>query len=464
MKDAAKGASGQTPAADNQPEKGQVRRPFTVSHQMVIGLAIPMTLAYMTTPLLGVVDTGVVGRLNDAAMIGGLAVGSIIIDLIFTSFNFLRAGTTGLTAQAVGAEDDKEAQAILLRALLVALVAGIAMIVLAPLVLWLGLFFLKPGEAVASATSTYFLWRILATPFSLSNYAILGWLIGLGRATTGLGLQILINGTNIVFSVFLGLYMGWGIAGVAFGTVIGEAAGLVAGALICAKLANPGSRPSRARILTKAAFKRLLGLNIDIMIRSFILVLAFAFITAKGAEFGELTLAANAILMHFFIMAGYFLDGLATAAEQIVGRAIGARYKPAFVDGLKLSAFWSALLALLLTGIYFIFGEQLVGLLTTLENVRSEALFYLPWAALTPLSGALAFQMDGVFIGATWSREMSKMMILSFIIFLLVWWVSHETLGNSAIWLSLHAFLISRGITLSVRLPGNLNRSFILKD
>ena len=433
---------------------------FEITHKSVLQLAIPMTLAYITTPLLGLVDTAVVGRLGVEALIGGLAVGAIIIDLIFTTFNFLRSGTTGLTSQALGAEDEKEKQAILFRALSIAVLSGIAMIVLSPLIIWLGLWFMAPSEAVAEATKTYFIIRMLSAPFALGNYVILGWLLGLGKSYTTLGIQVLLNGTNILFSIYLGLTLEWGIQGVAIATIIGEVLAFFVGCYVCWSKLDHAIRPSRARIMDKASWSRLVNLNADIMLRSFTLLFAFAYFTAQGAGFGDLTLAANAILMHFFLISGYFLDGLATAAEQIVGRSIGAKYKQGFWRGFKLTLLWSAIMAFVCSLVFWLAGPSLIALLTTIQEVRQEALIYLAWAAFIPLSGMLAFQMDGVFIGATWSRDMSIMMVVSLIGYLCVWWLVKDNMANHGLWLALHSFVIFRGLTLSTRLMPKVRQTF----
>lgn len=439
--------------------KTDIQKPFQVTHKMVLALALPMTLAYLTTPLLGLVDTAVVGRLGDAALIGGLAVGAIIIDMLFTTFNFLRSGTTGLTAQAFGKEDEKEKQAVLFRAAIIAVLSGFVMIMLSPLIISLGLYFMAPSERVATATSDYFTIRIFAAPLSLINFVILGWLIGLGRSGLGLILQIVLNGTNIIFSMLLGLHFGFGLEGVAWATVLGEAVAAILGLFLCWQLLDHSIRPSKQRVLDRVALKRFANLNMDIMIRSFALLFAFAFFTSKGAKFGDVTLAANAVLLNFFMIAGFFLDGLATAAEQIVGRAIGANHKPAFWRGLKLTGFWNAMMALILTLIFVIFGTQLIALITTLPAVQLEAQTYLLLAALSPLTGVLAYQLDGVFIGATWSREMSKMMVLSLAIYLIAWWAL-QPMENLGLWLALHIFLIARGLSLSAVLPSKVRDSF----
>lgn len=441
---------------------GQVSatKPFDVTNVMVLRLAVPIMLAYISTPLLGLVDTAVVGQFGEPALIGGLAVGAILIDLIYTTFNFLRSGTTGLVSQAMGAEDEKEKQAVLFRALGIAIGTGATMALLSPLILVAGLWFMAPTDAVAEATSTYFLIRMIATPFALGNYVILGWLLGLGHAGLTLFVQLLLNCTNIVLSITLGLWLGWGIEGVAIATIVGEVIAFLVGCAIAWRMLDHSVRPSLSRILNGTAWKRLINLNADIMIRSFALLFAFAWFTAQGAAFGEVTLAANAVLMHFFFISAYFLDGLASAAEQIVGRSVGAKYSKAFWRGFNLTLLWNCMIAAICSVILFSFGEPLINLMSTSPEVRSEALVYLVWVALIPLTGMLAFQMDGVFIGATWSRDMSIMMLISLAFYLVLWQVVKEPLANHGLWLALHGFLICRGVTLVLRLFPRARQTF----
>ncbi|MGI9352024.1 MAG: MATE family efflux transporter [Rhizobiaceae bacterium] len=423
-----------------------------------------MTLAYISTPLLGLVDTAVVGQFGAPSLIGGLAVGAIIIDLVFTTFNFLRGGTSALTAQAYGAQDEKEKQAVLFRALAIAISSGLVMLLASPIILWAGLWFMSPGEAVAEATTTYFLIRMISAPFALGNYAILGWMLGLGRSGLTLAVQLLLNGTNIILSIVLGLWLEWQIEGVAIATVIGEVIAFLVGCTVCWHLLDHTVRPSRKRIMDRVAWKRLINLNTDIMIRSFALLFAFAYFTAQGAAFGEITLAANAILMHFFFIAGYFLDGLATAAEQIIGRAVGANYRKGFWKGFNLTLFWNAVMAIVCSLVFWFSGHSLIALMSTSEEVRSTAETYLIWVAIIPVTGMLAFQLDGVFIGATWSRDMTIMMLISLAGYLLVWYFVKEPLGNSGLWLALHSFLVFRGITLSTRLWPRVRSTFTAPD
>jgi putative MATE family efflux protein len=433
---------------------------FHVTNRLILSIAIPMTLGFLTTPLLGLVDTAVVGRLGDATLLAGLAVGAVIFDLIFVTFNFLRSATTGLVAQAYGRGDQREQQTVFWRSLVIALCAGTLTIVLSPVLLWIGLRLLDPGEAVAEVTGTYFLWRILAAPASLANYTILGYVLGRGQATLGLLLQTLINGINIVLSVVLGLHMGWGVAGVAIATLTGETVGALIGFLLVVSRFDRASRPSFRQVAERAGLKHLFELNRDIMIRSFVLLGVFLVMTRVGTTFGPVTLAANAVLMTIFLVAGYYLDGLANAAEQLTGRAIGAGFRPAFERALRMTAVWSFALAALTTLGFFVFGDVLVDLLTTAPDVRAVAYVYMPWAALTAMTGALAFLMDGVFIGATWSRDMRNMMLAAFAIYVAALAVFVPAFGNHGVWAALNLFLLCRGLLLLARIPRRSAQTF----
>ncbi|WP_417676286.1 MATE family efflux transporter [Roseibium sp.] len=444
-----------THISDIGPEKA-----FDVTHRSVLAIAVPMTLAFLSTPLLGVVDTAVIGRLGDAALVGGIAIGGVIFDLVFTTFNFLRSGTTGLTAQAYGADDQSEIKATFLRALFIAAVAGIAVILLQVPFLEIGLTFLGGSADVQSATRRYFEVRVYSAPFLLANYAILGWFLGLSRAGTGLFLQLFLNGLNIALSIWFVMGLGWSIEGVAAATVLSEAATCLAGLLLILRTARGSAWPVWSVVFDRRLLLRMMAINRDIMIRSFSLLFAFAFFTARSADQGDVLLAANAILEKFFLVGGYFLDGLATAVEQLAGRAVGARYRPAFDRAVKLTTLWGFALALGLALVYFAAGPLLVDLMTVSPGVRELGRVYLPWAALTPLFGVLAFQMDGVFIGATWSRDMRNMMLLSLAIYIAAYYTLFPLMGNHGLWLSLEIFLGARGISLAAMCRHRANQTF----
>jgi putative MATE family efflux protein len=437
-----------------------VPRHFSVTNRMVLAIAVPMTLAYLTTPLIGVVGTAVVGQFGDAALIGGLAAGAIVFDVVFTTFNFLRSGTTGLVAQAFGRDDQVEEQAIFWRALAIAILSGLALVLLAPLFVWAGTAFLGAEPRVNAALEAYVLIRFLGAPFALANYVVLGYVLGRGEAALGLFLQIVLNGTNIALCLYLGLHLGWQIEGVAWAAVLGELVALVFGMALLVKRFRKAGLPPVARIAHLRAFLEMMSLNRDIMIRSFSLLAAYALFARQGAEFGTLTLAANAVLMNFFLVAGYFLDGFATAAEQLAGRAIGARDKRAFSSSVRLSTVWGFGLALLTTASLIVFGKELIALVTTAPDVRAVAGAYLPWAAFTAVSGVLAFEMDGVFIGATWSQDMRNTMLLSFVVFLAALLTLGDAFGNHGLWAALHVFLLVRGASLLAVLPYRVRAAF----
>lgn len=422
--------------------------PFEVTHRGVLAIAVPMTLAYLSTPIVGVVNLGAVGQVGDAAMVGGVAIGALIFNFIFTTFNFLRSGTTGLVAQAVGAGERAEASAWLARALLLALVIGVLVVILRAPIADLGLRLIGGSAAVQAATRDYWHVRALATPFALANYVILGWLIGLGRAGLGLALQIALNGVNIVLSLVLVLHFGLGVEGVGWASFAAEASAALLGVLVILRLTGGADWPRLAHVLERAGFLRMIAVNRDIMIRSFALLFAFGFFTAQSARGGDVALAANEILLNFTMLAAFFLDGLAAAAEQFAGRAVGARHRPAFERSLRLVLGWGFAVALVVSVAVLVLGPWLIDTMTTSPAVRAAARLYLPYAALVPLAGTLAYQMDGVFIGATWSAEMRNMMLVSLVVYLAAWAALAPLLGIAGLWIALLVFVGVRGLTL----------------
>ncbi len=433
---------------------------FRVTNRLVLSIALPMMLAYLTTPLLGLTGTAVIGQFGDPALLGGLAAGAIVFDLVFSTFNFLRSGTTGLVAQAFGRGDPSEEQAHFWRAWGLAVAVGLALAALSPQVADAGAWFMGGEPEVLEAMRTYVLIRLLCAPVALANYAILGYLLGRGEARLSLALQLLLNGVNIAMSVWLGLVLGHAVAGVAWGAVIGETiAFLVGTGFLVRRFAR--QPPVRFRdLFALEPVLRTLALNRDIMIRSFLLLGAFALFTRAGAQLGTLVLAANAVLMNFFLVAGYFLDGFATAAEQLTGRSIGARQRSALHEAIRRTSVWGFGTAALASLALLLGGESVIAVITTSPEVRAAATDYLPWAALTALTGVLAFQMDGIYIGATWSSAMRNMMLLSFALFLAALLLLPPILGNHGLWLALHVFLIARGVSLATLLPWKVRQVF----
>ncbi|MGV1826627.1 MATE family efflux transporter [Agrobacterium vitis] len=435
-------------------------RAFRVTHRGVLAIAIPMTIGYITTPLLGITDTAVIGRTGEAAALAGLAIGAVLFDLVFASLNFLRASTTALVAQAHGRQDARDQVAVLCRSMILSLAIGLLLLLLSPLLLKAGLALMGPQGRVAEVTSIYFSTRILAGPLTLANFTIMGFILGRGKGSLALGLQIALNGVNILLSIYLGLHLGWGVSGVAWGAVAGEATATLVGLAIILARTDKALFPSLTELLDRNKLAQLFALNRDILIRSFVLLAAFTVLTRIGTGFGAVTLAANALLMNFFMIASFYLDGIANAAEQIVGRAVGARYRPAFDQAVKLTSLWSFGLAL--TSLLFFLGAggAIIDMMTTAEDVRRVAREFLPWAAITSLTGALAFQMDGVFIGAAWSSDMRNMMLAAFAGYLIALALFVPLLGNHGLWLALNLFLAFRGLFLALRLKSRRDQTF----
>lgn len=435
-------------------------RPFEVTNRLMLAITVPVMLASLTTPLLGLVDTAVVGQLGDPHLLGGLAIGALVFDFLFSTMNFLRAGTTGLVAQAMGRHDNVEQQAVFWRAIGIAFIAGVIFIAAMPLIIGAAISFMNPDRAVADAMLAYVSIRLLSSPMALGNFVVLGLLLGQGKAMQGLYLQFLLNGVNIIMTIWLGLVLGWGVAGIAWGTVLGESIALLAGLAVVYRQFRAVPNPSRARVFDMHEIRRMFAVNRDIMLRSFFLLIAYAYFTRAGTEAGAVILATNAVLMNFLLVSGCLIDGITTAAEQISGRAVGAHYRPAFDRGIKLSFLWGLVLASIMALFFLICGDAIVALLVKSPEVQALAAIYLPWPALAPVIGLLAFHMDGVFIGATWSRDMRNMMILSLAGFFAAYFVLPEYLGNHGLWLALHLFLGLRGISLLCILPSRARLQF----
>lgn len=423
--------------------------PFEVRSRDVWGIALPASLAFITEPLVGIVAISVIGRLGEANLLGGLVLGALVFDCIFSLAYFLRIGTAGLTAQAIGGRDPRDGLIHAARAIALAVVIGIAMIVLSVPLLMLANAVLAPSPAVADALATYFYIRIFAAPFALINYALLGWFYGRAAARTGMTLQILIHGVNIVLNLLFVFGLGRGVAGAAFGTVIGEASAALLGLYWLTRHFG-GFRKTLALIapaelLDAKALRRMFGLSRDLMIRSIALMAAYAYFAAQGSRAGEVVLSGNAILMNILMVSGFFLDGLAQASEQLCGKAVGANWQPAFDRAFRLAMGWGVVISGGLALVWLLFGGVLIDVMTTNDAVREHARAYLPLAGLTALTGMAAFVMDGVMVGATLNTTMRNGMLGSLAIFLASAYLLQPLLGNTGLWLAIHIFFVARG-------------------
>jgi len=416
-------------------------------------------VANLTTPLIGIVSTIAIGRLGDPTLLGGVAIASVVFDCLFWLFGFLRMSTLAFTAQALGAGETQELRALLLRGLVVAAAIGVALIAL-QIPLAAILFGAMGGsEGVTRAARIYFDIRIWSAPLVLANYVVLGWLIGQARARLALGVQITINLINVAATAVLVLVFDFGIAGAAIAAVIAEIIGLMLGVLIARGLSRGQPPVPRAALLDRAKLIRMLAVNRDIMIRTASLIAAFLFFTAQGARHGDVTLAANAVLNNFLLISAFFLDGLANAAEQLCGRAYGARDRSGFTSATRLVISWGFGFALAVTASYALFGPMLIDIMTSSEAVRRGARDYLWLVTLAPVLGVFAFAYDGIFIGATWAREMRNLMVLSLLIFLGAW-LALRSFGNAGLWGALLVHYAARGGLQALRYPAMLRKSF----
>ncbi len=416
-------------------------------------------IANLTTPLIGIVSTTAIGRLGDATLLGGVAMASVIFDCLFWLFAFLRMGTVAFTAQSLGAGETRELHAILVRGLIVAGIVGLALIALQVPLAAVLLGAMGGSEGVTRAAKTYFTIRIWSAPLALANYVVLGWLIGQARATLALGVQIAINIINMAATILLVLVADLGIAGAAIAAVIAEAAGLTIGGVIAQRLASGHPPLSSAQLFERDKLMRMLSVNRDIMIRTAALIAAFLFFTAQGARSGDTVLAANAVLNNFLLISAFFLDGLANAAEQLCGRAYGARSRDEFSRAVRLVVFWGFTFALVVTAGFALFGPTLIDVMTASVDVRSGARDFLLFVIASPLLAVFAFAFDGVYIGATWARDMRNLMLASLVIFLAAWFVLRG-FGNYGLWSALLVHYAARGGLQAVAYPGLLKRSF----
>jgi multidrug resistance protein, MATE family len=429
------------------------------THLRVWHIAGPIIISNISVPMLGAVDTAVMGHLPDAKYLGGVAIGAMVFTFIYWGFGFLRMGTGGLTAQAFGAKDADEVRACLARAAVIGVPAALILIVLQIPIASLAFSIVNASGEVKTLAQEYFFVRIWGAPATLMNFALLGWFIGVQNTKAALIHQLSLNGVNIVLDLVFVLGLGWGVAGVAAATAIADAVAVTVGLWLALPiLRRIGGAFVRAKILETAKLRRTIALNIDIFIRTICLVSAFAYFTAQGAAFGNVVLAANAVLLNFQTFMAHALDGLAHASEALGGGAIGARDRSAFHDAVRVSMFWGVLVAIGFSLVYFIAGPTIIDALTGIEEVRTAARAYLAWSVAMPLIAVFPFIFDGVFLGGTRGATMRNAMIASLAVYVTCCYFLVPAWGNHGLWASLMVFMGARGLTLGVRYPA-LERS-----
>jgi MATE family multidrug resistance protein len=423
-------------------------------HRQVWAMAAPITLANISVPLLGAVDTAVVGHLPEVYYIGAVAIGAMLFNYIYHLFNCLRMGTTGPTAQARGAENYAEVRAMLARALLLATVIGTAVIALQLPVIEFAFRLIGASPEVEHYARQYFLIRVWSMPAVLGTYAIIGWYYGLRNARTPLVIQIFTNALNIVLAFVFVFGMGWAVAGVATASLIAEYAALLLGLFYVRRtLRTLPHGGTRARILDPAQLKRMVSINSHLVLRTLCVVSVLGFFMAKSAQLGDVTLAANQVLHHLLIFTSFGLDGFAHAAEAILGEAVGRRQRAAFVRAMRVVFLWAGIVGALNMLVYAVFGHYFIALMTGIPEVRAAAADYLLWPVLMPLVSVWAYTYDGIYLAATHTRPMRNSVFASFAVFLVVLYTAMPVLGNTGLWLAVAAFLACRGLLLHLLFP-----------
>jgi multidrug resistance protein, MATE family len=419
-----------------------------VTHGRVLRIAGPIVLSNATVPLLGAVDTAVIGQLGDAASLGAVGIGAVILATLYWAFGFLRMSTSGLAAQAEGAGDGAERSAVLLRALIVGGAAGLVL-VLAQVALFAGAFAIAPAsDRVETLAGQYLAIRIWGAPATIALYALTGWLVGLGRTRGVLVLQLWQNGLNIGLDLWFVLGLGLGVPGVAYATLIAEWTGLALALWLARDAFGPAFRAGLARLGDRLALRRMFTASRDIMGRTVLLQLSFTSFVFLGARFGDVTLAANQVLMQFLEITAFALDGFAFAAEALIGQAVGARSRDATRAAGRICMQWGIGGAAGLALVFAVAGPAIIDLMTTSPEVRETARAYLPWLVAAPLIGVAAWVYDGIFIGAMLTGDMLRAMLLSVAVYAVALAALVPLGGNHGLWAALMVLNGVRTFTL----------------
>lgn len=424
-----------------------------LTHSRVLRIALPVVISNVTVPLIGVVDTGVVGQMGAAAPIGAVGMGAMILTAVYWIFGFLRMGTTGLTSQAFGAGQGGEVAALLTRVLLVGLGAGTALIAV-QVPVFAAAFALAPASAEAEALARdYMAVRVWSAPAMIALFGVTGWLIAQERTGAVLAVQVAMNGLNVGLDLWFVLGLGWGVTGVAWASFAAEWSGLALGLWLCrGAFAVPAWR-DWPRVFDPERLRRMAAVNRDILLRSLMLQVIFVSFVFVGSGFGDVTLAANQVLLQFLSVSAFGLDGFAFAAEALVGQAVGRGDVAALRRGALLAGFWGLVVTAALALAFAVFGPAIVALMTTAPEVRAAAQGYLVYVALAPLLGLAPFMLDGIFIGATRARDMRDMMALSLAVYVGAVLALAPGLGNHGLWIALLLSYVARAVTLGLRYP-----------
>ena len=416
-------------------------------------IAWPIILANITIPLLGMVDTAVVGNLDNAALIGAIAIGSLVFGFVYWGFGFLRMSTTGLVAQADGADNQLEAHITFYRSALLALAIAALILLSQFFLIRFSLALMDGSVEVETAAKAYLQIRFWSAPATLLNFVVIGFFLGLGKTRVTLFLQVLMNGLNIGLDLLFVLVFHWGVEGVAWATVLSEYVVLILGMFLIWRHIPMSSAISRERLFDTDKLRQTLSLNGDLMVRTLCLLCLFATFTNQAAKIGDNVLAANSILLQFITFSAFLLDGFALATERLVGKAIGANDKKYYSAVVRTSMQLALMMAVTLSVVIWIFDGLAINMMTNVLPVRELAREYSFWVIISPLVAFLTFQLDGIFIGATRSKEMRNAMIVSLLVFLVFCYALQSWFGNHGLWLALWLSYPIRAATLMFYYP-----------
>ena len=426
---------------------------YGITHRRVLSIALPIVISNATVPILGAVDTGVIGQLGGAAPIGAVGIGAIILGALYWIFGFLRMGTVGLTSQALGGGDAQEVRALFFRSIGIGVLAGMAFITF-QIPIFAAAFWIAPASAeVEGLARAYMSIRVWSAPAAIAIYGLSGWLIAQERTRAVLMVQLFMNVTNIILDFWFVLGLGLGIEGVAVATLIAEWGGLGLGLYLCRQVFRGLALSLWQQIVNRRRLIHMMQVNGDILIRSVLLQAGFVSFLFFGAELGDVTLAANQVLLQFVYLASYAMDGFVFAAESLVGQAMGARAVAQLRRGASVTAVWAFGSALVLAAGFWIVGPFVIDVMAKDPAVQEAARLYLPHMVAAPLLGALAWMLDGVFIGATRTQDMRNMMILSFLGYCGLVLLLLPSFGNHGLWMAMNGFFILRGVSLAFRYP-----------
>lgn len=429
-----------------------------ITHRDIWRIAIPMILGNISIPILGMVDTAVMGHLDQPYYMGGVAIGSIIFSFLFWAFGFLRMATTGQTAQAFGQNNTRLLNAILLQSCLLALIIAAGIVLLQPFIAHIAFSLIESSAQVQEQAKTYFNIRIWSTPAILINYVLLGWFIGKQASVHALMLVLTVTVSNMLLDLLFVIHFNMTVDGVALASVIAEYLGLVVGVYLLKHHQIGRSIFQHLSDNTVDFFDRQwLKLNANIFIRTLLLMFSFAFFTAQSAKAGDTVLAANSVLLNFLTFMAFLLDGFANATEVFTGKAAGNKDKKALKRALVLTGAWSTFIALIFSVIYWLFGRQIIQLMTSIDDVIATAEDYLIWLIIMPIVGVWAYILDGLFIGTTRSNEMRDSMLIATLACYLPAWYFLQPMENDGLWFALLLFLAARGLVQSLYLPKILN-------